>query len=127
MTNTLKYLYRAIYNDGSVYDQNINDVSVTDGTKSCYYDLKLDQIHYFTLSNGFHSYILDLTDGGVSINGSDKFYLTNEKLVDFKLVHYREVTLLLTPESRTISINFVIGYEAKTLDGKPTVHYIIVK
>jgi hypothetical protein len=126
MKSNLKYLYRVVYNDKSIYDQNIDDVSVIDKTKSCYADIKLNDIHYFTLSDGIHSYTLDLSDGGFSINGSNKFYLTTEPLHSFSLVHFRRMTLSLD-NTRAYVTNFILGYEAKDNEGKPVVNTITIK
>lgn len=123
----LRYLYRAVYSDGSMYDQNIEDISTSNPAKSCYNDLKLNQILYFTLSDGIHSFTLDLSDGGFSTNGSSKFYLSDEKLTEFKLVHFRRVTLTITNDVRSYAINFVLGYEAKRGDGSSLTQYIIIK
>ena len=127
MKFNLKYLYRVVYKDGSVYNQNIEDRSVTEPDKSCFADVKLDQVRYFGLSSGFNSYILDLDDGSFNINGSDKFYLSTEQLTDFKLVHYRQVTLELTTEARLASINFILGYEARNSAGELVEKHIIIK
>jgi len=123
----LKYLYRATYNDGTVYDQNVDDISVSDKTKSCYNDLKLDQLHYFTLSNGMHSYTLDLVDGGFSVNGSDKIYMNETPIHNIKLMHFRRVTLAITGETRAYTTNFILGYEALDSDNKPITRKIILK
>lgn len=123
----LKFLYRVIYKDGTHYDQNTKDISVADETKSCYYDVRLNDVAYFILSDGLSSWMLDLNDGGFSINGSPKFYLTTEQLVDFKLQHYRRVTMHLEGDSKTMTVNYVLGYIAKNLQGDPVSHHIIIK
>ena len=123
----LRYLYRVVYNDGSIYDQNLNDISISDPNKSCYNDIKLKEIRYFTLSDGINSYTLSLSDGGVSINGSPKLYLTHDKLTDHELVYYRRVTLDITDDIRTMTMNFVLGYTATNANGEILTHNIIIK
>ena len=125
MKSKLKYLYRVVYKDKTLYDQNINDVSTQLSSKSCFYDLKLKDIHFFTLSDGIHSYTLDLSDGGFSINGSPKLYLTTLQLHEFELIHYRKVTTQLTDDQET-TINFVLGYSAKSEDGTLVNNQIII-
>ena len=73
MKFNLKYLYRVVYKDGSVYNQNIEDRSVTEPDKSCFADVKLDQVRYFGLSSGFNSYILDLDDGSLTLTDRTSF------------------------------------------------------
>ena len=122
----LKYLYRAVYRDGSVYDQNVEDLSVLNNGKTCYTDLKLEQIRYFTLSNGIHSYTLDLDDGGFSVNGSDKLYMNEAPIHNIKLMHFRRITLTITGDVRAYKTNFILGYEALDGNEKPVNHKIIL-
>lgn len=125
--NNLKYLYRVMYKNGSIYDQNIEDVSVNDPTRSCYSDIKLDDIHYFTLSNGLDSYTLDLNDGGFSVNGSSKIYLHWEPLSNLKLLHYRRIVLSIAEDAKSYTVNFILGYEAETETQERVSKYIIIK
>lgn len=126
MKPSLKYLYRAVYRDNTVYDQNLDDISVVDSNKSCYHDLKLDQIKYFTLSNGLDSYTVDLTDGGISINGSNKIYLTHEQLTDFRLVYFRRVTMQLAENGSRHTIKYTLGYTATDTENRQVTHNIII-
>ena len=123
----LTYLYQAIYNDGTEYNQNPEDVSINDPSLSCFHDLKLDQIHYFILSNGYQRFILDLSDGGFSINTSGKFYLNIEPLTNIKLIHFRRVTLNLTETERTMTVNYVLGYEGMNSLGQLVSNQIVIK
>jgi len=127
MKSNLTYLYQAIYNDGTEYNQNSEDVSINDQNKSCFNDLKIDEIKYFILSNGYQRFILDLSDGGFSINNSGKFYLNNEPLSHFRLVHYRRVTLNLSETSRSMTINYILGYEAVNSLNEVVSNQIIIK
>jgi hypothetical protein len=127
MNHNLKYLYRAIYKDGTHYDQNVGDKSVANENKSCYYDLDVDAVRYFILSNGLISYCLDLTDGSVSINGSGKIYLSAEELNDFRLLYFRRVTINITNGVRSYSIDYVMGYTAKTGNGETVTASITIK
>jgi hypothetical protein len=127
MKSKLKYLYRAVYLDNTIYDQNVDDVSVKDNNKSCYFDLNLDKIKFFTLSDGIHSYTLDLTDGGFSINGSPKIYLNTDQLSGFKLIHYRRVTMQISNDHRVMTINYVLGYTATNVDGETVTNQIIIR
>jgi len=122
-----KYLFRAVYANGEHYDQNLEDISVDNPDKGCYTDLKLDQIRLFILSNGLDSYALDLTDGGISVNGTKKFYLTPVILINFKLIYYKHIALSTPAGVRSLTVNYVLGYTATNLDGSPVTHNIIIK
>ena len=126
-SNNLKYLYRVVYNDGTIYDQNVEDISVSNPDKTCYSDVKVDQVHYFTLSDGIHSYTLDLKDGGFSINGSGKLYLHVGELFHIKLAHFRRVTLSIHDDTNRYSVNFVLGYDARDAEGKAVHNSIIIR
>lgn len=122
-----KYLYRIIYKDGTHYDQNANDISVANSDKSCYYDVKPNDVNYFLLSDGISSWMLDLRDGGFSVNGEPKFYLTTEALTDIKILHYRRVVMNLEDDKKAITVNYILGYTAKTLEGAAVSHHIVIK
>src|ERR1035437_3521370 len=121
----LKYLYRVVYKDGTLYDQNVKDTSVNHSNKSCWSDITLDDIRYFTLSDGIHSYTLDLKDGGFSINGSAKFYLHDEPLTDIKIIHFRRVTMSIVDDHRSMDVLYILGYEAHKLDGTKLSKFIV--
>ena len=127
MKSKLKYLYKAIYKDGSSYEQNIDDISIANPDKSCYNDLKLDEIAAFTLSDGTNTYTLDLSDGGIKFNGYPKFFLTTDTLTAIKLEHFRRVTLSIVDESRVMTVNYILGYEAINQDGNPIINHIVIK
>ena len=124
----LTYLYRVVYLDGSAYEQNIEDTSITDSNKSCYSDIRLNDVHLFTLSNGTtSSYTLDLLDGGISINRADKIYLSSEELHNFKLVYFRRVTMELSGESRFMSVSYILGYSAIDNQGQEVINTITIR
>ena len=121
-----KYLYQVIYQDGTVYDQNVEDRSKQDPTKSCYFDINVNKVKYFTLSNGLDAYTLDLTDGGLAVNGSEKFYFTTEELHDFKLIHFRRVRLVKTEENEIKHVAYILGFTARDIEENMQTHTIIV-
>ena len=122
------FLYRVKYLDGSEYQQNEEDTSITDPTKSCYHDLTLHKIHLFTLTNGLDSsYTLDLTDGGIAINNAKKIYLTDEPLTNFKIVHYRRVTVKFMEDTQVNEVVYVLGYFAQNKQGQEVNHTITIR
>jgi hypothetical protein len=87
----LKYLFTAEYKDGSTYEQNAEDVSLTDEKRSSFFDIKQDELVRFTLKGDGHEYAVDLRDGGFSIDGVS-FAMHEEALADFRLVFFRAHT-----------------------------------
>ena len=123
----LKYLYRAIYKDGSKYDQSTEDISVADPNKSCYHDLKLDQIRYFILSDGKSSYSLDLDHGSVSVNGGNPFYLFTEEAYKLKLVYFRRVILETGNIGGPTTVNYVLGCQGESYMGLTIYNTIVIR
>lgn len=124
---SLKYLYTAVYADGSHYVQSPDDISVTNSARSCYTDLKVNEIINFSLSDGRTSYMLDLTDGGISVNGLPKFYLTSDQLTEFKLLYFRRITMEIAESTRRMAICFILGYTAKDASGNSVSNRIMIR
>lgn len=123
----LTYLYRVIYKDGTHYDQNASDISVADPNKSCYHDVKADDVRYFLLSDGISSWMLNTSNGAFSVNGGPEFFLTTEQLADIKLLHYRRVVMNFEEDKKTMTVNYILGYTAKTLNGAEVSYHIVIK
>lgn len=87
----LKYLFIVRYKDGSLYEQNEQDVSITDSKRSCFFDVRQDEIDSFYLINAEHSYAVFLDDGRFEIDGTP-FWMHDSGIgfKDFKLVFYRQ-------------------------------------
>jgi hypothetical protein len=87
----LKYLFSAKYKDGEVYKQNEQDVSLTDEKRSCFFDVKQDEVESFHLHDYDHVYSVYLNDGRFSVDGLPFFmHDTGEGLKDFRLIFYRQ-------------------------------------
>ncbi len=98
----LKYLFKALYKDGSVYVQNPEDNSIKEpGKRSCFYDIDHDQLVGFVLVGQGHEYGVDLRDGHFEIDGNIFFMHevenkdvdpmtvnTEVKLTNFRLVYF---------------------------------------
>ena len=91
----LKYKFIAVFTDGSVYEQNKNDVSSLDTKRSCFYDVLHSgkEIKEFILTGGIKEYKVNLLDGHFEINGN-KFWLESKKLptnvLKRELIFYRQ-------------------------------------
>lgn len=88
----LKYLFTAGYKDGTIYQQNVEDKSITEPEKrSCFYDVDQEKLAYFVLKGDGHEYGVDLRDGHFEIDGI-KFFMHEVPLKDFRLVFFRQHT-----------------------------------
>lgn len=65
----LKYHFTAIYKDGSTYKQNEEDVSTTDPKRSCYFDVKQEELKAFMLYDEHNVFLVNLENGSFEING----------------------------------------------------------
>jgi len=64
----LKYLFVVEYKDGSVYQQNTEDISVTDDKRSCFFDVVQENVLRFFLVDADNIFCVDLTDGHFEVN-----------------------------------------------------------
>lgn len=106
--NKLKYQFQVTYKDGSVYHQNAEDVSITDPKRSCFYDIKQDEVKAFFLVGEEHTYAVDLEDGHFEVDGIPfLMHEENDQLKDFRLIFFRR---------HTHSINMTTGAESGHLE-----------
>lgn len=90
MQKKLKYLFEVEYKDGSVFQQNADDVSKTDPLRSAFFDVKIPEVKRFGLFDEENSYIVDLQDGHFEVNGKS-FHMHDGEVKDFTLVYFRRV------------------------------------
>lgn len=89
----LKYIFQVTYKDGTTYTANQEDVSVKDPQRSCFYDIKPEEVKTFFLFNNDHQYSVNLEDGHFEVDGLPFFmHDLNTDLKGFKLVFYRRHT-----------------------------------
>lgn len=87
----LKYLFEVDYNDGTEYKQNEQDVSLTDSKRSCFFDVRQEDVNTFYLFNNEDCFSVSLLDGSFCVNGVTFFmHDTGEGLKDFRLIFYRQ-------------------------------------
>jgi hypothetical protein len=92
MDNTmLKYLFTAIYDDGTAYKQNAEDVSVSDPNRSCFYDVDHTKLYCFSLSDGKDEYTVLMKDGCFEVNGR-KFGAYDKDVTNRRLIFFRRHT-----------------------------------
>lgn len=123
MSNTiLKYQFQATYKDGTVYIQNKEDKSVTEPEiRSCYFDVKVDEVKSFFIFNEEHTYSVNLEDGHFEVDGLPFLMHTDPELVNYRLVYYRQHTHSFNQESSeelSHDIVFCLGWQATDKNGK---------
>ena len=123
MSNTiLKYLFQVTYKDGTVYHQNEEDRSVTDPeTRSCYFDVKVDEVKSFFVFNSEHTYSVNLEDGHFEVDGVPFLMHTDPEITGFRLVYYRQHTHSFNQESSeelSHDIVYCLGWQTTDKNGK---------
>lgn len=117
----LKYLFIAEYKDGAMYEQTIEDVSKTDDKRSCFFDVKQDEVLRFYLVSADNAVCVDLSDGHFEVNGFEFFmHDAGMGLKDFRLIFYRQHTHEFNMNRQELSheINYCIGWQTKDNEGK---------
>lgn len=117
----LKYTFQVTYKDGTIYTQNPEDISVTDSTRSCFYDVKQEEVKSFFLFNDEHNFSVNLEDGHFELDGVPfLMHEENDMLKDFRLIFWRRHTHSFNQENgEELSHNVVyrFGWQC-TVDGK---------
>jgi hypothetical protein len=118
--STLKYLFTAVFNDGSYLDQNVADVSATDQTKSCFYDVQErinDVVSFGLIDDDENHACVNLDTGEFIINGS--YFTLSALLPDTKreLVYWRRHThQFANGHEQAHDVEYIIGYKANGID-----------
>ena len=117
----LKYLFQVTYKDGSTYTQNEEDKSISgNDTKSCYFDVKQEDVKNFFLFNNEHQYSVNLEDGHFEVDGLPFFMHTDFLLKDFRIVFYRQHTHDFTMDGQEVNhrIAYCFGWQTNDKDKK---------
>lgn len=94
----LKYLFTVTYRDGTTYNQNKEDRSITEPDKrSCFFDVRQEDVKTFTLSGNGHTYSVDMDDGHFTIDGVQVELNPENKppLGNLRLIFWRNRTHLI--------------------------------
>ena len=108
----LKYLFTAVYKDGTVFKQNENDVSYIDPQRSAYYDINQDELAAFGIESEKDAIVVDLQDGSFQINGVA--FQAHDQLVDNRrLIFFRRHTHQFNTELDEIdhAVEYCIGWQ----------------
>ena len=113
----LKYLFFVEYQDGTTFQQNAEDVSMTDPKRSAFFDIKQENVRRFSLEGDGQKYTVDLLDGHFEVNGAS-FMLHDYVLLlhDMRLVFFRQHDHTWpTKEHRIV---YCLGWQANDENGK---------
>lgn len=109
-------LFSAIYKDGTCYNQNEADTSIQEEGKNAYFDIfykpfkPLDDLVYFSLSDGTDEYRVFLTDGHFEINGKP-FRMHGGQLKNFNLEYWKKNQVHINATTGKIIDQVVVGYQ----------------
>lgn len=89
----LKYLFKAIYEDGTILEQTQDDRSLIDPAKSTFFDIDHSKLIAFGLEDGGDTaVVVDLRDGSFQVNGVP-FYIYDKEVKDRRLIYFRRNTI----------------------------------
>ena len=118
----LKYLFDVVYIDGETYEQNEDDVSVTDSSRSCFFDVDPDRVAIFTVRGQGRSFSVHLRDGHFEIDGA-VIWLDDRDFDKYRLIYFRRMQASYTAggessDDRLDHVCTAIGWQANDADGK---------
>ena len=92
MDYQLKYPFVAVYNDGTYFQQPLNDKSKDKEGKSAFSDVDHDKLIKFFIAGENYAYGVDLRDGHFEVNGIPFFMHSDlDGMKDFKLIYFRDI------------------------------------
>lgn len=136
----LKYLWTCQYNDGRTLSQNQEDVSTEDPKRSMFFDVVLDRVIRFWITDQFgnntleaveppNTYLVDLTDGHFEVNGAKFFYheitldpskhITNRRLI-YKMRNWID-------NNGNTKRMWMLGWQGNYPDGENVQRYLMIE
>lgn len=117
MNYQLKYLFVAVYNDNTHYQQSSEDVSKKNPKKSSFFDVDKDKLVKFFIASETTAVCVDLIDGHFEINNVPfRLHSDLDEFKDFKLVYFRDVRRHFKANSLEpigIDVIYQIGWECE--------------
>lgn len=123
----MKYLFKALYTDGSEYLQNEQDESIKINGKSSFTDVLEDvkngkEIQTFELADKENNkYSVNLQDGSFNLRGVKVGSIqTGKEIFNRRIIYFRRNTLDFNPgdlKKKNHSIVFFLGWQGNTSDG----------
>lgn len=121
MQAPLKYLFTCVYKDESLYYQNPSDISATDPSKSCFFDVRQEDLALFQLSEAETGnwFAVNLVTGEFLANGL-KFRMHEEALSGFRLIFFRRHTHQFNSslQEKSHSVVYRMGWQATDEKGQ---------
>jgi hypothetical protein len=118
----LKYLFKAVFQDGSVYEQNSIDASLHTPEKSSFYDVletekSGNKLIQFILTGEGKTFTVDLITGALDINGVKLPSML--PLTNYRLIYFRRNELLFVGAANIgHAVTFHLGWQANDETGK---------
>ena len=108
----LKYLFTAIYEDGTEFKQTQDDISSSNLQKSAFYDIYHERLLAFGIEGDNNAILVDLRDGSFQINGTS-FEVYDRDVKDRRLVFFRRHTHKFNIELDELdhAIQYCIGWQ----------------
>jgi hypothetical protein len=125
----------ALYSDNTILEQNDEDKSIQNPTKSCFYDINHDKLIAFALRNNdpnnYKEYTVNLKTGefllnGISLNDiiftKDKddydFSYSNIKNLKLRLIYFKKNNISFTDGIKTNhNISYLLGWQTTDTNG----------
>jgi len=121
----LKFLFVAIFKDGSKHEQTQEDISAInpEEKKTAFYDVKqrLEEVAAFVLTDGENVYSVHMDDGHFEINGLPFIIHEPQELFNPRLIYFRRhrhEILRQTGKEVKHNITYRMGWQANTKEGK---------
>ena len=116
----MKYLFVALFNDGSTIEQTQEDKSQHTEGKNAFYDVlqRLNDLRAFALYNQEtqDEYLVDLQDGRFEINGAS-FILHEEPVSNLRLVYFKRNRISMMTGEHYDPL-FFIGFQGNNALGQ---------
>jgi len=115
---SLKYLFKALYTDGTTFTQGESDVSLQDDKRSAYFDVDQSRLSAFAITGEGHTYAVDLTTSTFGIDGVP-FSIHEGPLFRIRLIFFRRHTHAINAQFKELSHETVyrLGWQALDAEG----------
>lgn len=116
----MKYLFHALFRDGTTVEQTQEDKSVTKEGKNAFFDVlqRLDDVRAFALYNQEtqDEYLIDLEDCHFEVNNVP-LRLHNDHIINPRLIFFKRNTISATT-GEVFPVQHIFGFQANDVAGK---------
>lgn len=130
------YLFTAYYDDGTQYEQGVDDASMQEAGKNAFYDIHYKPIKPESSLNSFRLTEIDgtgtiavcLRSGAFEINGN-VFFQHHEPLKDFRLIYFRVPSIHRTINKAgectdSASLGYILGWQTNDAKGRKVEKFV---